>query len=93
MSPQGFKLVSSVTVMEQPIEDMDVFGTKLAVVGKGGMFFYDIQPYATQVFVPTYGQLEGVVSGRIQSDGGKIRSIRLADQGATVIVGMLNRVL
>ncbi|KAF6741023.1 WD40-repeat-containing domain protein [Ephemerocybe angulata] len=89
----GFRLVQSVTVTEHQIEDIDVFGTKLVVVGTGGIFFYEVHPYAKVVFEPINRVLETVTGNRIQTDLGKIRGVRFFNQGNSVVVGMLQRVI
>ncbi|KAF5317236.1 hypothetical protein D9611_003619 [Ephemerocybe angulata] len=94
----AFTLIQSMTVMDHPIEDIDVIGTKLAVVGNGGLFFYKVNPHeyhpSTEgAFEPIHTVLDGIIGGRIQSDQGKIRSVRFIGRGGAAVVGMLNRVL
>lgn len=85
--------MESTTVMEHAIEDLDLSGTTLVVVGEGGIFFFEIRPYAPRIFEPMDRRLETVIQGRIQSDKGKIRSVRFFDDGGSVVVGMLRRVM
>ncbi|KAF5333828.1 hypothetical protein D9611_015150 [Ephemerocybe angulata] len=62
----AFTLIQSMTVMDHPIEDIDVLGTKLAVVGNGGLFFYKVNPHeyhpSTEgAFEPIHTVLDGII--------------------------------
>ncbi|KAJ3526829.1 hypothetical protein NMY22_g10014 [Coprinellus aureogranulatus] len=93
MNGDRFKISRQVRVMDSAIEDLDVSGTSLAVVGEGGIFFYELHLNAKVKLRPVDPKLENVSGKRIQTDRGKIRSVRFFDEGKSVLVGLLNRVM
>jgi hypothetical protein len=78
--------------MDHPVEDIDLTGSTVAVVGRRAVFFYSVKPYSARVFEPIQSNLESIFGGRLQTDIGKMRAVRFFN-GGKAMIGIFERVL
>ncbi|KAF5340740.1 hypothetical protein D9611_007375 [Ephemerocybe angulata] len=81
------------TVMEHPIECIDIHEKTVAVVGKGGIHFYDITFEPVPTFARVHADLAGIKDGHLLHEEGTPRSVIFFNNGSTstaVMVGYLD---
>ncbi|TFK18420.1 WD40 repeat-like protein [Coprinopsis marcescibilis] len=88
----AFSLDDQFTVMELPIESIDVHGRQIAVVGGHHLRIFSITAETPSRLVEVTDDLDGVVNGKIISEPDHIlyRTVSFYDEGKGIIVGVLD---